>query len=275
MYDGNARSFASRASQGASAHQQLDSRPPVTTGRSTSFVGSQQGNLRCAHKVCLRSRVIASVFKLCRWQPQSPSSFRGLQGSKPLQFESALQETSMTLCMTGRTAGARKELGLATEDAGPQIYVLSHLACISMEHFVPSASRAIPSGLSINWHPPASGSWNLSSPYPTRCGMAEATLAASGRKAGASGNVQSVPRWITHYNMATSGTAHSPEAACYLLLWIPIPYHCSSLFKADSSKAAGRPLLPHLHLLFVCPAACCRNSLPISLTPRPVPRSSR
>ena len=82
----------------------------------------------------------------------------------------------------GRTAGLRKHFGI--EDAAPQVHVLSSQPSTSMEHLIPSSSRNIPSGLSINWHAPPSSKWNLASQHPIQRGTAEATLAASGRKAG-------------------------------------------------------------------------------------------
>ena len=85
---------------------------------------------------------------------------------------------------SGRTAGARKHLSASREDAVPHIYVQSHLPFTMAEHFIPSAARNVPTGLSINWHGPSSEQWKLAPGSPCQTGVAEVTLAATGRKAG-------------------------------------------------------------------------------------------
>ncbi len=85
---------------------------------------------------------------------------------------------------SGRTAGARKHLSATRDHAVPQIHVQSHLPFTMAEHFIPSATRNVPTGLSINWHGPSSQQWNLAPGSPCQPGVAEVTLAATGRKAG-------------------------------------------------------------------------------------------
>ena len=81
----------------------------------------------------------------------------------------------------GRIEGVRVHLGLGK---GPTVYVLSELRASSVEHLIHSPTRFTPSGLSLNWHAGPSGSWELASPCLVQHGTAEATLAATGRKAG-------------------------------------------------------------------------------------------
>ena len=85
---------------------------------------------------------------------------------------------------SGRTTDARKHLGVTREDGVPQIYVQSHLPSTMAEHFIPSATRNVPTGLSINWHGLSSKQWKLAPGSPCQPGVAEVTLAAPGRKAG-------------------------------------------------------------------------------------------
>ena len=85
---------------------------------------------------------------------------------------------------SGRTAGARKHLSATRDHAVPQTYVQSHLPFTMAEHFIPSATRNVPTGLSINWHGRSSQQWNRAPGNPCQTGVAEVTLAATGRKAG-------------------------------------------------------------------------------------------
>ena len=124
---------------------------------------------------------------------------------------------------------------------GPTVYVLSELRASSVEHFIPSPTRFTPSGLSLNWHAGPSGSWELASSCEVQHGTAEATLAATGRKAGCEPHAI-VSECLVHRDIATLSLAFlAHHVVCSLGLPTEVPGKSvtlsASLFNFCSSSA--------------------------------------
>ncbi|BDA47371.1 tRNA-specific adenosine deaminase 1 [Coccomyxa sp. Obi] len=167
------------------------------------------------------TRSLSCSDKLARW------TLLGLQGAmlselleEPLYMQSltvALPNCTQTSveqaraalwrAVVGRTEGVAKLLPFKTS---PPILQVIPLASFHSEPLRCTEVRSVPSGLSLNWNAPPSTGWRCNGQGTSKGGLSEATLAASGRKAGAT---KKGPGWTSPKTQSRISTASLLE--CY------------------------------------------------------------
>lgn len=170
------------------------------------------------------TRSLSCSDKLARW------TLLGLQGAmlselleEPLYMQSltvalpncthtSVEQARAALwrAVVGRTEGVAKLLPFKVN---PPILQVIPLASFHSEPLRCTEVRSVPSGLSLNWSASLSTDWRCTDHGTSKGGLSEATLAASGRKAGAA---KKGPGWTSPKTQSRISTASLLD--CYSAL---------------------------------------------------------